>query len=240
MEIIPVIDLKEARAVRARMGDRASYGPLVTPLASSSDPLAVLHGYSDLYPFPILYVADLDGIEGRGADGRGQASLLAAWPGTEVWVDDGSLAAVPAGGGGTGARRVMVAGSESLAADGATWRRRLEAMASRGGEAVLSLDFRGEVFQGPEELYGEVGLWPSRVVVMTLARVGSSAGPDLRRLEAIVRKAGDDRRVYAAGGVRDAADCRRLRDLGVAGALVATALHDGKIKAGDLMEIAGC
>jgi uncharacterized protein related to proFAR isomerase len=32
---------------------------------------------------------------------------------------------------------------------------------------------------------------------------------------------------------------RRLSDLGVAGALVATALHTGQIKTGDLEEIAG-
>ena len=47
------------------------------------------------------------------------------------------------------------------------------------------------------------------------------------------------RRVYAAGGVRNRADLEALRAAGAAGALVATALHAGTIKAGDLVEIAG-
>jgi phosphoribosylformimino-5-aminoimidazole carboxamide ribotide isomerase len=51
--------------------------------------------------------------------------------------------------------------------------------------------------------------------------------------------AGPKRRVYAAGGVRDMDDVRALRDAGASGVLVATALHEGKIKAGDLEEIAG-
>ena len=40
--------------------------------------------------------------------------------------------------------------------------------------------------------------------------------------------------VDAAGGVRDARDLAQLERIGVAGALVATALHDGALKGADL------
>ena len=40
--------------------------------------------------------------------------------------------------------------------------------------------------------------------------------------------------VYAAGGVRDAADLRALAAAGIAGALVASSLHNGRITAEDL------
>jgi phosphoribosylformimino-5-aminoimidazole carboxamide ribotide isomerase len=63
---------------------------------------------------------------------------------------------------------------------------------------------------------------------MTLARVGSGAGPDVERLAAVQRIAAG-RRIYAAGGVRDAADLAALARAGIAGALVATALHDGRL-----------
>ena len=63
---------------------------------------------------------------------------------------------------------------------------------------------------------------------MTLTRVGVSAGPDFARVSQIVARAGD-RRVFAAGGVRDADDLERLEAIGAAGALVATALHDGAL-----------
>ena len=76
---------------------------------------------------------------------------------------------------------------------------------------MLSLDFRGDAFQGPQEILAEPALWPRRVIVMTLARVGSGAGPDLARLAAIRSIAGG-REIYAAGGVRDAADLSGAQD----------------------------
>jgi phosphoribosylformimino-5-aminoimidazole carboxamide ribonucleotide (ProFAR) isomerase len=55
----------------------------------------------------------------------------------------------------------------------------------------------------------------------------------------IAQMAGPTRRVFAAGGVRNMDDIRALRDAGAAGVLVASALHEGNIKTGDLQEIAG-
>ncbi len=104
---------------------------------------------------------------------------------------------------------------------------------------VLSLDFRGDAFIGPPELLASPDMWPDDVIVMTLGRVGLGQGPDLARVRRIVDAAGPQRRVFAAGGVRHRDDVAALIDAGAAGALVATALHSGKIKAGDLEEIAG-
>jgi phosphoribosylformimino-5-aminoimidazole carboxamide ribotide isomerase len=73
---------------------------------------------------------------------------------------------------------------------------------------------------------------------MTLSRVGARLGPAIAEVAAIVSRAGS-RRIYAAGGVRDRADIVALHAAGAAGVLVATALHAGTIKAGDLEEIAG-
>ena len=74
---------------------------------------------------------------------------------------------------------------------------------------------------------------------MTLARVGRDEGPDLKRVASVVEMAGPKRRVFAAGGVRHMDDVRALADAGASGVLVASALHAGKIKTGDLEQIAG-
>lgn len=100
---------------------------------------------------------------------------------------------------------------------------------------VLSLDFRGDDFMGPPALLQRTELWPSRIIVMTLARVGGGAGPDLERLAALQSRA-PDRRFYAAGGVRGPADLEALRRQGAAGVLVASALHDGRLRPEDLAE----
>ncbi|WP_072392419.1 HisA/HisF-related TIM barrel protein [Hyphomicrobium sp. CS1GBMeth3] len=222
MHVIPVIDIRGGVAVAASRGDRARYRSLETPLAASADPVAVALGLRSLFPFSTLYVADLDGIEGRGADLATQQRVFDAWPGTELWIDDG-----------TTDLRHRVIGSETLRSlvDYESARR------SAGPSAPLSLDFRGDTFLGPPQLLDDATLWPDRVIVMTLARVGSGEGPDLTRLAAIVARAGN-RQIYAAGGVRDVDDLKALRDIGVAGALIATALHSGKVTPGDLVTLA--
>ncbi len=91
MEVIPVIDLRGGAVVAARRGDRARYRPLETPLAASADPVTVALGLRSLYPFPTLYVADLDSIEGRGADTGARRRLAECWPG-ELWIDGGAIA----------------------------------------------------------------------------------------------------------------------------------------------------
>ena len=68
---------------------------------------------------------------------------------------------------------------------------------------------------------------------MTLAKIGGGAGPDLARLAQIKARAGS-REVYAAGGLRGAEDLAALAGLGIAGALIATALHEGRIGAREL------
>ncbi len=68
MQVIPVIDLMGGQAVRARMGDRAYYRPLESPLSPTSDAVDVVRGLLGVFPFSALYVADLDAIQGA----RGQ------------------------------------------------------------------------------------------------------------------------------------------------------------------------
>ena len=234
MQVIPVIDVRGGVVVRAAGGDRAKYAPIETPLAEGCDPVQVALGFSKLFPFAALYMADLDGIAGDGRNLDVVKRLSEALPDVALWIDDGScdvasaepLLAIP----GT----LAVVGSETLK-DLAT----LANLRSRFGERIaLSLDFKAGEFLGDPALLADETHWPDRVIVMSLAYVGSDAGPDLATIAGIEARAGA-RKVYAAGGVRNAADLVTAWKAGAAGALVATALHAGKIKAGDLKEIAG-
>jgi uncharacterized protein related to proFAR isomerase len=232
MLIIPVIDIRGGVAVRAVAGERAHYRPIKSPLADSADPVAVARGYQSVFPFPTLYLADLDGIEGRGSNRALHARVADAWEGGDIWLDDGSIEPH------SSHQRVRpVIGSEMLLAAGICQSELGGKPLNRRG--ILSLDFRGLAFMGPPELLAFPSMWPGAIIVMTLANVGRSQGPDLKRVTAVVQMAGKQRQVFAAGGVRDMDDVRALRDAGAAGVLVASALHAGKIKAGDLEKIAG-
>jgi phosphoribosylformimino-5-aminoimidazole carboxamide ribotide isomerase len=220
VRIIPVLDLKGGEVVRAEMGRRDLYRPIVTPLSVSSDPVSVAAGLRTLYPFSVFYIADLDAIEGRPANAQALARMQAMPDAPELWVDAGiadveNLAIALAE---PSLRPVL--GSESQRDDALLRRFRDHP------DVILSLDFFADGFRGPPSILEEADSWPQTVIVMTLAKVGSAAGPDFERLSEIKAKAGN-RSVVAAGGVRDEADIRALSSLGIDAALVATSLHNG-------------
>ena len=225
MQILPVIDLKQGQIVHARLGQRERYRPVRSALGDGSEPLRLVEGLLRVYPFPALYAADLDAIEGHGDNQAVIAELRRAFPSLRLWLDAGFSEEAASRRWLADERSELVIGSEAQR-DG-----QLLARLLRGEQAervVLSLDFRSERFVGPRELLDEPQRWPARVIVMTLARVGSGSGPDIGRIEEIRARAGG-RRLYAAGGVRGRADLERLLAIGAAGALVASALHDGSL-----------
>ncbi|WP_363350276.1 HisA/HisF-related TIM barrel protein [Methylocystis echinoides] len=227
MQIIPVIDIRNGVAVRAVAGRRADYQPLETPWSKTSDPRDVARGLMSLYPFGALYIADLDAIERRGANGEMTAVIAETIAPARLWLDAGCRGDAPADLEAMVANKDIVLGSESLeSVDEA-------AQAIDRSRVILSLDFSDAGFLGDPRLLSDTTLWPDRVIVMTLARVGAGQGPDLTRLREIARRA-PGRRIYAAGGVRGLDDLMALRDAGAAGALVATALHERRLTPDDL------
>lgn len=225
MKLIPVIDLKGGEVVHARRGERDSYRPIVSPLCRGSRPRDVVAGLLGVYPFDSLYIADLGAIQGQGDHAREIAALGRAFPQLELWVDCGlgdvalcrDWLALNAG--------TLVLGSEAVREPQILHRLRGQVPAER---LILSLDYRGEEFLGPAEILDQVEEWPARVIAMTLARVGSGAGPDFARLDEIKRH-GRGRNIFAAGGVRGGEDLLELARRGISGVLVASALHERRI-----------
>lgn len=230
VDVIPVIDVRHGVVVRAVAGDRANYQPIVSPLFAGCQPSAAVSGLMALHAFSVIYVADLDGIEGRGSGSMGLADqLLNVHPGVELWADCGCRATDSVEALLTLDRVRAVIGSETgvTAAE-------LNLLKIRfGDKIVLSLDFRGDDFVGDPVLLARPEVWPNRVIVMTLGSVGRNGGPDYQRLRHIAALA-PHATLYAAGGVRDGADLSALTAMGISGVLVSSALHAQTITADDL------
>lgn len=230
MKLVPVIDLLRGEVVHARRGERAAYRAIESRLCIGAQPVTVVQALQRLHPFRTLYIADLDAIQGAGNHNAILAQIRASFPELELWVDSGisgnrALSDWLAAGLGS-----PVIGSESLRHEGAL-REVLTQLRGKSGEStswVLSMDFRADAFLGPTGLLENASLWPGRVLAMNLARVGSQLGPDLQLIERLVRMA-PGCEVFAAGGVREASDLEAAATAGAAGALIATALHDGRI-----------
>ncbi|OHV15626.1 nickel transporter [Methylorubrum extorquens] len=221
--LIPVIDLRHGQVVRARAGERDAYAPdRHPPWPEARGPRTWPAAFSRPSGGDRLYVADLDAImEGRAPDRASLEAVAGACPGVTLWVDAGfsdfpGVARFTAFGLGR-----PVIGSES--------QRDADLVRTLGNRAVLSLDSRGAERLGPDALHDDAETWPEDVIVMTLARVGTGTGPDLSGVSRAV-EVGGDRRIYAAGGVRGPEDVAHLARTGAAGALVASAIHDGRLR----------
>ena len=222
MEVIPVIDLKNGAVVHARRGMRSKYAPIKTPLSPTSRPSDVARGMLSIFPFKKFYVADLDAIEHKGDSNLALKQLNTDFPNVEFWVDAG-IADVHE------AERWLTAGLGHLVLGSETQRdSKLVHHFCRNDRIILSLDFRDDAFLGPALLLEDPDTWSTKIIVMTLARVGSASGPDMNRLKSIKSRA-HSQQIYAAGGVRGANDLALLAQAGIAGALVATSLHNGML-----------
>ena len=83
---------------------------------------------------------------------------------------------------------------------------------------------------GHEALFYDSNPWPEKVIIMTLSKVGTSTGPDIRRLKHF-QDHWPNTKFIAAGGLRDEQDLVLLQKNGIKSVLVASALHSGKLTA---------
>ena len=235
MQIIPVINVQNSKAVAATGSDREDYRQLTTPFSDTADPVEIVRGFKQTYSNQFLYLADLDGIKRGTPNYALYHDVVENIKDTEVWANNGQDKLTDNLRPSLSARLSHVVGSESLK----TVTAYQEIALSSEVPPILLLDYRDGEFLGPHELLVHSGLWPRDVIVMALSHIGRQSGPDFDRVKEVLTLAGDHRRVFAAGGVRHLDDLRSLCQMGVTGALVSSALHNGKIKRSDLEIAAG-
>ena len=237
MKVIPVIDILNGIVVHAVRGRRKEYQPLQSMLYNSVEPLKVARAFRNL-GFGELYVADLDAILGNQGNLQVLRSM-AEETGLKLMVDAG-VTTVEMG------RKLLESGVSKVIVGTETLENKSfvgEAVRHFGGDRVIvSLDLMGDRmlvksgFGGGEDVmrllreFERMGV--SQVIVLDLARVGSGEGVNVDFLKKVTGELAVD--VYVGGGVRDLADLVELKNLGVAGVLLATALHSGKISVADL------
>jgi len=220
VELYPAVDIEGGRVARSR---------------SAADPLAAVRQFArDGARW--VHAVDLDRAFGKGENRDVIRSLLA---------EGGGAVRIQVGGGlttdaaiaellGWGATRVVI--GTAAAVDSALVARLLARygaerlavgidardgrVAARGSDVTLALT--------PLELARRVRGEGARTVIYTdAARDGSLAGPDVDGARAIAALGGG-LDVIVSGGVASLDDLRRVREAGLAGAIVGRALHDGR------------
>jgi phosphoribosylformimino-5-aminoimidazole carboxamide ribotide isomerase len=257
VRVIGVLDLLQGRAVHARAGAREKYAPVASADSSFApgDALALAHEYIHRFGLTELYVADLDAILTASRQSSApafQESLVAgvAALGASLWLDAGTSSVADARRAIALGASPVVIGLETLASFDA-----LQAICADVGRhrVAFSLDLRrGEpvttsalagAHKSPKEAASRLAARAAdagarHMCVIDLARVGLGEGPDFETI-AGVREAVPELTLVAGGGVRALDDLRQLAEAGCDGALVGTALHQGRLKPADIATATG-
>ncbi len=237
MKVIPVIDILNGVAVHAVRGKRKEYQPLKSSLCDSADPLDVASAFKAL-GFTELYIADLDSILGKGTS-LPIVEKIAEKTKLKIMADAGISEIKKAQDTFRGKASKIIVGTETL--QNLSFVR--DAVELFGSEkVVVSLDLmNGKVLSISEKTkavgvlalareFQEMGI--TDIIVLDLAKVGSGEGVDMSQLEEFVGIS--KLRVFVGGGVRDIKELKVLKNIGVSGVLLATALHTGKISITEL------
>ncbi|NAS88999.1 hypothetical protein C4E24_04605 [ANME-1 cluster archaeon AG-394-G21] len=229
--LIFVMDLLDGVVVHAKRGEREKYVPIhcFSSIVTSSDPARVLE---TIKPKEV-YIADLNRLMSTGNNRPILKDLRTRNRDLRIMLDYGVKGmedlkeAVDAE-----MADKFVLGTETISIE-------LLEEASKSDiitDICISLDlFNNEVLTSdtrmkidPLRLIKELNKFPVRdVIVLELNRVGTKSGIDFEFLARAVELSEHD--ILCGGGVRNCEDVHKMAAIGVKGALVATAVHDGGI-----------
>ncbi|MFK8069219.1 MAG: HisA/HisF-related TIM barrel protein [Gammaproteobacteria bacterium] len=221
MQIIPVVDLKDGQVVAAVKGNRSVYQPIQSQLVSSSEPDEIVATLLNLTKSNIIYIADLNAIEGTGNHFEILLSIFSKFNYINFWIDAGFKSIDQLNSWKKIDNVKAVIGSENH-----TEIKTLIPLLSQ--DSILSLDYKNEQLIGPAEILNRPKIWPDEVIIMALDRIGNHFGPNLNLLNKI-KNISPANHYFAAGGVRDQSDLDALKKVSVTGALLSTALHNKTI-----------
>ena len=226
LELLPAVDVADGQAVQLVQGVAGSEKRFGDPLEAA---LSWQRRGAEW-----IHLVDLDAAFGRGHNRELLARIVGA---VDVQVemsggirDDESLEAAMA----AGCRRVNIG---TAALEQPAWCAR--AIASYGDRVAVGLDVRGRTLaargwtRDGGDLYDVLarldGEGCARYVVTDVNRDGMLQGPNLDLLREVC--AATDRPVVASGGITELSDLAALAELvpfGVEGAIVGTALYEGR------------
>ena len=222
MRCILACDLKNGIVVKGVRGEREKYRPvhLSSCIVNTSSPVDVI---GTLRPKE-TYIADLDRIMGVGDHLRPSRSFRGM---TETMADIGISSVADF------QKAMSVARSAVLGTETAP----LSVIEQcQGKHTVVSLDMKhGKTMQcdpaldmAPLDVLELLeGLELNAVILLDVARVGSGEGIDVQLVTSAASASKHD--IIVGGGVRDTSDLELLEKCGASGAIIASAVHDGKI-----------
>ncbi len=241
MRFIPVLDILHSQVVHGVKGERNKYVPIQSVLTSSVTPFDVAKAFKDQFSNVELYIADLDAISFNNSSFSYIAEII-RMTNVQIMLDAGidnidsvqNLLKL-------GVNKVII-GTETL-----TSLENLQNLLSiiSSKKIIVSLDLKQNriITKAPllqslspiNAVHKLESLGIQEIIILELTKVGSESGVITQTLHEILDVT--PLSVITGGGARNLQDLIELKNTGVSGVLIATALHNGSITSQDLASI---
>ena len=213
MNIIPAIDLKKGKVVKAVKGNRNSYMPIDLNTTHSSNPITFIKNLIVTYRPSTIYVADLDLIDGEGNNIDIICKIAHIFRNRIFWVD-------------LGAKKIKKLNKRNI-------------IPILGSESCDDIKLINYVYKGYIHSYdyknGFLGTqyfkkfnssYKKKIIFMNISDVGNKKGPDFRYLRGMFKYS--DAEYYVGGGVNSIFDLYKLSKMNISGAIVSSILMNKK------------
>ena len=231
MLVIPVIDLQHGQLVQARQGLRDAYQPLQSILGRIASLQEAISAYRQLYPFTTFYIADLDAITGVGDHFSIVETAANCYANYQFWLDAG-IASL--------AQTAPIYQTDNvtpiIGTEQAFTLTEYQQLIARYPDALLSLDINETGPIQNNELFQRSDLWPNRVILMLLHRVGSNQGIDTKLMQRLPDLQ-QGQTWFLAGGIRNKDDIIECGRMGIDAVLLASSLHNGQVRSTDIKHV---
>lgn len=226
--IIFVLDIFNRTVVHAQGGNRSEYKPIhfSSHICDTSDAVKIV----DTVKPAEVYIADLNLLENIGKREKNFDIIQAVAEKTKLMLDPGITSV-------SDAEDVMeivqsiVLGTETASLDtikqvSSLYPGRVNVSIDKKNAKILTSD--PSIPDDPFEIVELLNNYDLEdIIILDLDRVGTASGVDSQFLSKIVSIS--EHNVLLGGGVRNVEDIKALEEIGIKGALVATALHNGSI-----------
>ena len=209
MNIIPAIDLKKGKVVRAIHGDRASYEPIDLVTSHSSNPISFIKTLIIRYKPSTIYLADLDLLDGQGNNVDIIYKIANMFRNKIFWVDVGAKKI----------KKLNIKNITPILCSESCEDIRLINYVYK--DHIHSYDYKDR-FLGTQYFKKLESSYKKRVIFMNISDVGNKKGPDFRYLRGMPKFSSIE--YYVGGGVNSILDIHKLSKMNIAGALVSSLL----------------
>tara|TARA_B100001057_G_scaffold256508_1_gene256719 strand:- start:17 stop:694 length:678 start_codon:yes stop_codon:yes gene_type:complete len=209
MNIIPAIDIKNGKVVKAIKGDRAQYSPINSNTGFSPDPYIFIKQMIEIYRPSIFYIADINSLCSDDDNIDLIQSLADKYKNSMFWVDTGNKIDQRLN------KRNII---PILCSENCHTIKNINYVYKN---YIHSYDYKDKLL-GTHSFAKLNSSYKNKVIFMNISDVGNNNGPSYRSIRAMTKNPTIE--YYVGGGIKTTFDISRLKLMGFSGVLVSSLL----------------